>query len=67
MAEMHKDWHGKLPFTLHAYRIAVRTFIGATPFFLVYGMGTILPIEVEIPSLRVLMESQVEEAEWVKN
>ena len=63
MTNTYKDWHEKLPFALHAYRIAVRTSTGATPFSLVYGMETVLPIEVEIPSLRVLMEAKLEEAE----
>ena len=29
-------------------------------------MEAVLPIEVEIPSLRVLMEAKLEEAEWVQ-
>ena len=64
MMDTYKDWHGKLPFALHAYRTAVRTSTWATPFSLVYGMEAILPIEVEISSLRVLMEAKLEEAEW---
>ena len=32
MTDTYKDWHGKLSFALHAYRNAVRTSIGATPF-----------------------------------
>ena len=36
------------------------------PFSLVYGMEAVLPIEVEIPSLRVLMEAKLEEVEWVQ-
>jgi len=39
---------------------------GATPFSLVYGTEVVLPFEVEIPSLRVLMEAQLEKAEWVQ-
>ncbi|KAK5784106.1 hypothetical protein PVK06_038624 [Gossypium arboreum] len=66
MTETYKDWHEKLPFALYAYRTSVRTSTGATPFSLVYGMEAVLPIEVEIPSLRVLMESKLEEAEWVQ-
>jgi len=66
MTETYKDWHEKLPFALFAYRTSVRTSTGATPFSLVYGMEAVLPIEVEIPSLRVLMESKLEEAEWVR-
>ena len=64
MTDSYKDWHEKLFFALHAYRNAVRTSTRATPFSLVYGMEAVLPIEVEIPSLRVLMEAKLEEAEW---
>jgi len=60
----YKDWHEMLPFALHGYRTSVRTSTGATPFSLVYGMEAILPFEVEIPSLRVLMKAQLEEAKW---
>ena len=66
MTDTYKDWHEKLPFALHAYRTSVRTSIGATPFSLVYGMKAVLPIEVEISSLKVLMEAKLEEAEWVQ-
>ena len=65
MTDTYKDWHEKLPFALHAYRIAVRTSTRATPFSLVYGMEAVLPIEVEISSLRVLMEAKLEKVEWV--
>ena len=64
--ETYKDWHEKLPFALHAYRTGVRTSTGATPYSLVYGMEAVLPIEVEISSLRVLREVELEEAEWVQ-
>ncbi|XP_012481127.1 uncharacterized protein LOC105796028 [Gossypium raimondii] len=47
----------------NAYRTSVRTSTGATPFSLVYGMEAVLPIEVEIPSLRVLAELKLDEAE----
>ena len=66
MIDTYKDWHEKLYFALHAYRTAIRTSKGPTPFSLVYEMEAVLPIEVEIPSLRVLMEAKLEEAEWVQ-
>ncbi|XP_019455092.1 PREDICTED: uncharacterized protein LOC109356214 [Lupinus angustifolius] len=66
MVENYKDWHEKLPYALHAYRTNIRSSTGATPFSLVYGMEAVSPIEVEIPSLRVLMEAELEESEWVK-
>ena len=64
--DTYKDWHEKLPFVLHAYRTSIRTSTRATPFLLVYGMKVVLLIEVEIPSSRVLMETKLEEAEWVR-
>ena len=66
MIDTYKDWHEKLPFALHAYQTVVRTFTTATPFSLVYGMEVVLPIEVEISSLRVVMEAKLEDAEWVQ-
>jgi hypothetical protein len=66
MVKTYKDWHEMLPFALHGYRTSVRTSTGATPFSLVYGMEAVLPIEVEIPSMRVLLETKLEEAEWVQ-
>uniref|UniRef100_A0A2N9GDK8 Integrase catalytic domain-containing protein n=1 Tax=Fagus sylvatica TaxID=28930 RepID=A0A2N9GDK8_FAGSY len=41
----------------------LRTSVGATPYSLVYGMEAVLPVEVEIPSLRILSQTQLEEAE----
>ncbi|PKI58223.1 hypothetical protein CRG98_021394 [Punica granatum] len=48
----YKDWHKMLPFVLLAYRTSIRLSTGATSYSLVYGMETVLPIEVEIPSMR---------------
>ncbi|KAA0042239.1 RNA-directed DNA polymerase (Reverse transcriptase), Ribonuclease H [Cucumis melo var. makuwa] len=55
-----------MSFALHGYRTSVRTSTGATTFSLVYGMEVVLPIEVEIPSLRVLMEAKFDEAKWIR-
>lgn len=54
-----KDWQMQLNPALWAYRTNIRTPTGATPFSLVYGSEAILPIEVEIPSLRVLLQGLV--------
>ena len=64
--ETYKDWHEKLPFSLHAYRTGVQRSTRATPYSLVYRMEVVLPIEVEIPSLWILREVKLEEAEWVQ-
>lgn len=55
-----------LPFTLHDYRTSVRTSTGATPFSLLYGIDAVLPFEVDIPSLRILTNIKLDEAEWVQ-
>lgn len=55
----------KLPFALFAYQTLIRSSNGATPFSMIYGMEAVLPIKVEIPSLWLLMETKLEEAERV--
>jgi ribonuclease HI len=67
MVVTYKDWHEMLPYALYGYRTLVRTSTGATPFSLVYGMEAVLPVEVEIPSLRVLEEAELTEAEWCQD
>ena len=67
MVVTYRDWHEMLPFALHGYRTSVRMSTRATPFSLVYGMEVVLPVDVEIPSMRVLMEAELSEAEWCQN
>ncbi|KAG8501253.1 hypothetical protein CXB51_003409 [Gossypium anomalum] len=67
MIETYRDWHEKLPFALLAYRTSVRPSTGATLFSLVYGIEAMLPIEVEIPSLRILSEIKLDKAEWIQS
>ena len=67
MVITYKDWHEMLSFALHGYRTFVRTSTGASPFSLVYGLEAVLPVEVEIPSLHVIMEAKLTETEWVQN
>ncbi|XP_077242608.1 uncharacterized protein LOC143883137 [Tasmannia lanceolata] len=66
MTRCYKDWSNKLPYVLWAYRTSVRTSTGATPYSLTYGMEAVLPIELKIPSLRILMESDLPESEWAR-
>ncbi|RVX11208.1 Transposon Tf2-2 polyprotein [Vitis vinifera] len=61
------DWSEKLPFALWAYRTSFRTSIGATPYSLVYGMEAVLPVEIEMRSLRVALEQHISEAEWAQS
>ncbi|XP_075095095.1 uncharacterized protein LOC142173410 [Nicotiana tabacum] len=41
--------------------------IGATPYLLVYGTEAVIPAEIEIPSLRIIVEAGIEDTEWVKS
>ena len=67
MIETSRDWFEKLPFALWPYRISFRTSTGATPCSLVYSMKAVLPVEIEMGSLRVTLEQQISEAEWVQS
>jgi hypothetical protein len=48
--------HEKLLESLWAYRFTTQTAIGMTPYSLVYGGEAVLPLEVQIASLRVAMQ-----------
>ncbi|XP_070018319.1 uncharacterized protein [Nicotiana sylvestris] len=66
MIQGSRKWHRKLPFALLGYHTTVRTSVGATPYLLVYGTEAIIPAKVEIASLRIIVESEIEDTEWVK-
>ena len=66
MVETSQDWSKKLPFVLWAYQTSFHTSIGITPYSLVYGMEAMLPIEIEMGSLRVALEQQIPEADWAQ-
>ena len=59
MVVTYMDWAEKLPFVLWDYRTSICALTGATPYSLVYGSEAMLLIEVEIQSLRVLVETKV--------
>ncbi|RDX64808.1 hypothetical protein CR513_56591, partial [Mucuna pruriens] len=58
------DWHEMLPYTLHKYLTSIRTSTKATTYSLVYGMEVVLPVEIEIPSLRVVVEAELGDTDW---
>ncbi|XP_070040921.1 uncharacterized protein [Nicotiana tomentosiformis] len=67
MVDNYKQWYEKLPFALLGYRTTVRTSTGVTPYLLVYGTEVVIPAEVEIPSLIIIQEDELSNAEWVHN
>jgi len=62
----YKDWHEIPPFALHTYHIGIKKSIRAIPYSLAYGIKTVIPLEAEISSLKVLMKSELKETYWVK-
>ncbi|XP_070034674.1 uncharacterized protein [Nicotiana tomentosiformis] len=66
MVDNYKQWHAKLPFSLLGYRTTVRTSTGAT-HLLVYSTEAVIPSEVDIPSLRIIQEAELRDAEWIRS
>ena len=66
MVETSQDWSKKLHFVLWAYQTSFHTSIGTTPYSLVYGMETVLLVEIEVGSLRIALEQQISEADWTQ-
>ncbi|XP_049405254.1 uncharacterized protein LOC125868709 [Solanum stenotomum] len=64
MIDKYRSWHENLPYALLAYRTPIRTSTRATPYLLVYGTKAVIPAEVEIPSLRIIQEAGLSDAEW---
>ncbi|XP_047252192.1 uncharacterized protein LOC124887061 [Capsicum annuum] len=67
MVQGSRQWHKKLPFALLGYRTNIRTSTGITPYLLVYGTEAVIPAEVKISSLRIIVEADIDDAEWVKS
>lgn len=49
-----RNWDLEIPSALWAYRTSVKTSTGFTPFHLVYGKEALLPVEVELPAVKLL-------------
>ena len=56
IAQSKNNWHIMLYPALWAYRIAVKTSMGFSPYQLVHGVESILLVECEIPSLNLAVE-----------
>ena len=56
VGQSKSNWHLQLFYTLWAYRTAINTSTDFTPFQLVYRLEATLPIECEIPSLKLFVE-----------
>ncbi|KAL0444703.1 UNVERIFIED_CONTAM: hypothetical protein Slati_2193000 [Sesamum latifolium] len=58
-----RDWHERIGEGLWAYRTTVRTPTQSTPYALVYGVEAVLPLEQQIPSLRIAIQEGLTEEE----
>ncbi|XP_055824387.1 uncharacterized protein LOC129892886 [Solanum dulcamara] len=67
MIDHYKHWHENLSFALLDYRTTISTSTGATPYLLVYGTEAVLPMEVEIPSLRIIQEAELSDVKWTQS
>ncbi|XP_060177812.1 uncharacterized protein LOC132607745 [Lycium barbarum] len=65
--DSHRQWYEKLPYALLGYRTTARTSTGATPYMLVYGSEAVIPAEIEIPSLRIIEDVGLDDAEWIRS
>ena len=61
-----QHWDNFLNAALWAYHTSFRASLGFTPFHLVHGQEALLPIEVELSSLKVLLYSQKKGKEGLK-
>jgi hypothetical protein len=51
-----RDWHTKLIFSLCFDRITPKKTMGQSPYTLVYGAPVVLPVHLQIPSLRLAID-----------
>ena len=57
---VHKtDWDVKLFAAVYAYNLAYKGTTGQTPYYLVFGQHSLVPVEFEVPSLRVTVEERM--------
>ena len=60
-------WSDHLADVLWACRSSVKTATGFSPFSLIYGIEAISPVELVIPTPRVVLEESQEENEDANN
>jgi hypothetical protein len=63
ISKTRTNWDEKLFAALWAYRTAYKSTTGFTPFQLVYGLEAILPIELEVESLRIAIDERMGDTE----
>ncbi|XP_074289157.1 uncharacterized protein LOC141614298 [Silene latifolia] len=59
VAKSKRDWHERIGEALWAYRTTYKTPTQATPYALVYGVEAVLPLELQIQSLRIAIQEEL--------
>ena len=62
-----RDWDVKLTVVLWAYCTTLKVTTQATPFSLVYGLEATIPIEFEVDTLQVAVQSRLTDSLSLRN
>ncbi|XP_070046016.1 uncharacterized protein [Nicotiana tomentosiformis] len=63
VSKSKRDWNDRMEKALWAYRKTHCTPTQATPYSLVYGVEVVLPLERQIPSLRMAVQEGITDKE----
>ena len=66
VSKTKRAWHERIGKALCAYRTTFRTPTQVTPYSLAYGVEAVLPLECQIPSLRIAIKEGLTGEENVK-
>ncbi|XP_019197183.1 PREDICTED: uncharacterized protein LOC109191059 [Ipomoea nil] len=66
VSKSKRDWHDRMEEALWAYRTTYRTPTQSTPYSLVNGVEAVLPLERQIPSLRLAIQEGLTDEENAK-
>ncbi|KAM1158436.1 hypothetical protein ACFX13_032510 [Malus domestica] len=61
-----EKWHEKLGNTLWAYRTSKRTGTGTTPYALTFGQDAVLPMEINVSSVRIQNQFGLHSEEYIE-
>ena len=63
MNENRMDWDTKLHSALWAYQTSYKINIQSTPFRLAFGLEAVMPVEFQVPSLRIQIQDRLVEGQ----